>query len=283
MHTPPYPGMIDGVSMRRQAWMPFEEAVEFVRALKLRSAKDWWAYTRGGKRPLNIPTNPHQAYAVEWNGFGHWLGTSDAPLRCNGGWLAYSEAKAFVQQLGLRSQKEWIEWAKTAARPTNIPANPHCVFKKLGWQGYGVFLGTGNKIGGIKGDWRAFEAAVEFARALRLTSSREWGKWRASPARPSDIPSDPRAAYGPDWRGYNHWLGIDTAERRRKWRSFDEAKKHARALRLPTRAAWQEWHRSGHPPTDIPADPRGVYIGKGWGGWADWLGRAPAKKRRRED
>lgn len=278
----PLPGVIDGVSMTAKGWRAFDEAAEFVRALGLTCAVDWWAYARSAERPRDIPTNPHQAYGPEWRGFGHWLGTSDAPMQRNGGWRSFAEAEAYVRAAGLKTYREWMAWSKTDARPGDIPANPHIVYKTAGWQGYGAFMGTGNRVGGIRGDWREFGEAVAYARGLKLRSFREWKTWRASSARPVDIPSDPRVAYSAEWRGYRHWLGTADAAVSPRWRPFPEARAYAHTLRLRTREEWKTWYKQGPAPPDIPAAPRGVYVGNGWSGWADWLGQPSRKKRRRD-
>ena len=56
------------------------------------------------------------------------------------------------------------------------------------------------------------------------------------------------------------------------WRPFEEARKFARQLNLKDIAAWTAWSKSGTKPEDIPANPWGVYKGKGWINWRDWLG-----------
>ena len=59
-------------------WQPFEEAREFVRGLGLKNTKEWFAYSKGelpekGKRPDDIPSNPHKAYKDQWISWGDWL------------------------------------------------------------------------------------------------------------------------------------------------------------------------------------------------------------------
>ena len=49
----------------------------------------------------------------------------------------YEEARAFIQQLQLKNWEEWTEWAKSGARPDDIPANPILVYKNNGWKDFG--------------------------------------------------------------------------------------------------------------------------------------------------
>jgi hypothetical protein len=54
----------------------FKKAREFTRSLDLKSETEWRSYCRSGKKPADIPTNPHRTYAeAGWVGMGDWLGT----------------------------------------------------------------------------------------------------------------------------------------------------------------------------------------------------------------
>jgi hypothetical protein len=44
-----------------------------------------------------------------------------------------------------------------------------------------------------------------------------------------------------------------------KYRSFKEARKFARSLKLSGRKEWREYIKSGQKPDDIPSKPDGTY------------------------
>jgi superfamily II DNA or RNA helicase len=120
-------------------WRPFEEARAFVRGLKLKSTDQWWAYRKSGKKPDDIPVNPHRAYASDgWLGLGDWLGTG---RRRGNGWREFNDARAFARSLGLRSGAEWQEYCKSGRKPDDIPAAPNNTYSKLGWAGMGDWVG----------------------------------------------------------------------------------------------------------------------------------------------
>jgi len=56
-----------------------------------------------------------------------------------------------------------------------------------------------------------------------------------------------------------------------KWRSFTQARKFARSLKLKTQQEWNDWCGSGKRPDDIPRNPVRIYK-KEWKGVPDWLG-----------
>ena len=60
----------------KQPWLPFVDARDFVRTLKLKSQADWEAYCKSGKRPVNIPSTPRRTYGGDkgFVSFPDWMG-----------------------------------------------------------------------------------------------------------------------------------------------------------------------------------------------------------------
>ena len=66
------------VANNNRAFLPFEEALVFVRSLGLKSTTEWCAWSKSGQRPANIPRCPDKVYRHGgWQGHGHWLGTGN--------------------------------------------------------------------------------------------------------------------------------------------------------------------------------------------------------------
>ena len=77
-----------------------------------------------------------------WKGYADFLGNPNTGMRKNHtNWRSLEAATTYVQALGLKSVEAWREWRKSGARPEDIPAAPHQVYKKQGWVGYPEFLG----------------------------------------------------------------------------------------------------------------------------------------------
>jgi hypothetical protein len=97
--------------------LPYEEARAFVRALGLKSVKEWTTYCRSGKKPTNIPRAPHMAYAGKgWADWPDWLGTERKPEM-----LSFKKARAFVRARRLKGQKEWRAYCRSDKKPAKIP------------------------------------------------------------------------------------------------------------------------------------------------------------------
>ena len=58
----------------------------------------------------------------------------------------------------------------------------------------------------------------------------------------------------------------------KKFRSFSEARKFARSLKLNGKNEWRKFAKSKKKPKDIPADPYEFYKNKGWKSWKFFLG-----------
>lgn len=56
--------------------MPFKEAREYIRSLKLKSRREWDRYRKSSKLPYDIPKNPGRVYKTKWEGLDDWLGTT---------------------------------------------------------------------------------------------------------------------------------------------------------------------------------------------------------------
>ena len=265
-------------SVGRANWRKFEDARAFVRGLGLKSNPEWRDYCKSGKKPADIPTNPHRTYTnTGWDGYGDWLGTGTvAPfLRL---FRPFRKARTFVRSLALKSQAEWRDFCASGKLPNDIPSNANLVYAEAGWVSWGDWFGTGNRRGG----WRSFKKARAFARHLGLKFSDEWRDYCKSGKKPADIPVDPHAVYGEaGWAGIGDWLGTGRV-RGKGWRSFREARATVRKLKLKSVSEWINYCKSGKKPTSIPANPHSVYANDGWSGMGDWLGTGTVATRLRQ-
>ena len=137
----------------KKKFRPFKKARKFVRALGLKSHKEWRDYCMGelagmAPKPEDIPAGPNKTYKDRgWKDWGDWLGTGTiAPF--NREYRPFEEAREFARTLKLRSSIEWREYCKgelegRVPKPEDIPASPRNTYKDHGWQGFRDWLGTG--------------------------------------------------------------------------------------------------------------------------------------------
>src|SRR5215207_5696413 len=91
-------------------------------------------------------------------------------------WRPFEKAREFARGLDLKSEKEWLGWARTERKPHDIPICPDYVYKWNGWRGWGDWLGTG-RVANQHRQWRSFEEAREYARSLGLKGQAEWTQY----------------------------------------------------------------------------------------------------------
>jgi superfamily II DNA or RNA helicase len=257
------------------------KARPFVHGLHLKSYTEWKDYARSGKKPADIPANPHNTYVeAGWAGYGDWLGTG---RRRGMVWRGFKNARAFAHGLNLKSRAEWSAYCQSGNKPADIPTNPQKVYAKSGWAGYGDWLGTG-QVSNRSRQFRPFNEARAFVHSLNLKSATEWCAYCQSGNKPADIPANPRIAYAKSgWAGYGDWLGTGRdAHRSRQFRPFNEARAFVHGLKLKSHTEWRHYCKSGNKPDDIPAKPERAYAEAGWAGYTDWLGTGRVANQSRQ-
>ena len=270
-------------SVGRANWSRFEDARAFVHGLGLKSVPEWWVYCKSGKKPPDIPTNPHVVYADHgWVSMGDWLGTHRVATHRRR-YLPFKKARSYVHGLMLKSQAEWQTYCKSGDKPANIPAVPSLVYAGKGWVDLGDWLGTVVLATHLR-RYRPFKEARAYVRELGLKSVAKWWVYCKSGKKPDDIPANPQNIYSKTgWTSWGDWLGTSRiADRDRAYRPFEKALDHARSLGLGTGAEWIAFTRSGSLPPDIPAAPWGTYKGKGWTSMGDWLGTGTVALAKRQ-
>ena len=281
------------IANQDREYRPFEEARQFVHALKLKSSTEWRQYCKGDiegsiPKPEDIPAGPNKTYKDQgWQGMGDWLGTGTI-TNFNKKYRPFQESRQFVHALKLKSSIEWRKYCQGELpginpKPEDIPAKPYRTYKNQGWQGMGDWLGTGT-IASRNRKYRPFEEARQFVHALWLKNHKEWkqyckGELEGRIPKPEDIPANPNRTYkNHGWQGLGDWLGTgNIANFNKKYRSFEEARKFVHALGLKSSTEWYRYCKGElkgmePKPEDIPAYPNGTYKDQGWKGMGDWLG-----------
>ncbi|XRB10847.1 hypothetical protein RI054_01g06610 [Pseudoscourfieldia marina] len=271
----------------------FEEARTYARTLGLKSQGQWKAWSKSGKRPDGIPSNPDETYSSSgWTSWGDFLGYDvgkQAKKRKEYESLTFEDARVYVHTLGLKSWEEWEAWSKSGKRPHDIPSAPNRTYASSGWTSLSDFLGYAEGQC-ARGSFRTFADARTYARTLGLKSWEEWKAWSSSGKRPHDIPGAPDQTYkSSGWTSFGDFLGyaVGKAARNTKeseFRSFEEARTYARTLGLKSQGQWKAWSKSGKRPDGIPSNPDKTYSSSGWTSWGDFLGYDVGKqaKKRKE-
>ena len=259
--------------LAKLSWMPFEQAREFVRGLKLNSQKDFRNYFNNNTRPADLPTAPNAIYKNKgWISWGDYFGTGRIADQLKQ-YCSYLEARQFVKKYNLTSNKKWKLLCNSGEVPNNIPYNPDQTYKSKGWNGWGDFLGSGN-IANYNKQYLDFNNAKAFVRNLKFKSVSDWRAYCISEKKPFNIPSSPEKIYeNKGWINFSDWLGVEIiATQNRVYKNFHDSRELVRNLKLKNIIEWRNFCKSGKKTVDIPKSPDHVYKDQGWNGYGDWLG-----------
>lgn len=249
------------------SYKSFEASKAYARNLNLESIQAWKDFVKTENKPSDIPSNPETVYKdTGWTGYRDFLGYK---IKRGNNFLPYEEAQKITSELGLQSQQEWRDFAKTDEKPVDIPSRPEKVYKDIGWTGYRDFLRYELK---VKNNFLSFDDAQNITTKLGLKSEREWREFSKTEGKPINIPSRPEKVYKDSgWKGYSVFLGYKS-KRGNNFLDYDEAVNFVGKLELQSYNEWKEYCILGDKPSNIPSQPSTFYENKGWIDIYNWLG-----------
>ena len=172
---------------------------------------------------------------------------------------SFTEAKKFVQKLGLKTREEWAEYCKSGKKPLDIPINVTQTYEKE-WNGWGDFLGTGF-VAAKNRKYRSFTEARKFVHSLKIKTLDEWYRYARSNKLPDDVPRAPNSYYAKQgkWTNWGDFLGtgyVATQKRKLLYLPIKEAKiearKIAKELGIDSIEKWYAAYDAGKIPTNLP-------------------------------
>lgn len=132
--------MTIGGDGRSPYFRPFEEAREYMRALKFKSSSDFYLWAAGDQRPKDIPSNPQVTYkGLGWKSWKDYFGVGRKPR--TEPWIPFNLARRMVVILGLTFDT-YAAWVKKSGEALKLPLHPERVYKDKGWTNWTHYLGT---------------------------------------------------------------------------------------------------------------------------------------------
>jgi hypothetical protein len=252
--------------------MPFQDARDYVRSLKLNNWESFKTLYKEGSLPKNIPSKPYNSYKSEgWISVGDFLGTGRISNQ-NRIYKSFDEAKKFLKPLKFKSRGEYYKWHRLN-KPTDLPSNLHKIYGQNNkWKGLGNFLGNGYIATNLR-EYYSYDEARAVVQRLNIKSQAKYFEWRKK-NRNKKIPSNPQIQYeGKGWVSWSDYLGNGVIANKDKiFFEYAEAKKFISKFELKSLKEWNQFKKTNELPKKMPRNPDGVYNGKGWKGWSDFLG-----------
>lgn len=260
--------------LSRFSWMPFEEAREIVKSLKIKSAKEY-RYQYYEKRNVALkylPACPDKVYLDSgWVSWGDWLGTNLISNR-DKEFLIFEDAREIARGYKFKNAKEWQSFAASVKRPVNVPASPPAIYRDE-WISWGDWLGT-NMISSINRNYLNFQDARLFVRKQKLKSYKEWQIYSSLKDFPFDIPKAPDHVYKTKgWKGWIDFLGNENRKIKiKEFYTFSKSKKIVKKLKIRSNKEWRKYCKSESKDPFLPVNPDRIYSDD-WLGWTDFLGK----------
>lgn len=123
-------------------------------------------------------------------------------------YLSFEKARDFIREKNLKNIRAWRVYRRD--KPTNIPLNPHIIYKNQGWINYDDWLGKYN----IKEQqYLSFEEAREIVRTYKFYYKVSWNQYIEEKSKIKKhplIPNNPEKHYRNDgWISWKNWLGCE--------------------------------------------------------------------------
>tara|TARA_B110000908_G_scaffold170447_1_gene230065 strand:- start:1342 stop:4659 length:3318 start_codon:yes stop_codon:yes gene_type:complete len=251
----------------------FEEAREYVRKLDFKMTSEFTKYTSSGQLPFDIPVSVANHYKNDgWLSYKDFIGVK--PGYIFGKYQEFEDARKLVQNLDLKSQKEWLDFCKSGKKPVDIPSAPNQVYKNEGWVNLGDWLGTGEVAAQHK-VFISYKKAKEYVSNLNLKSQKEWNNYKKNNTLPHYIPRTPQSSYkNKGWISWGDFLGTGkVSDNLKMYRSFKDARQFVRRLNLKSQKEWFDFCKSEKKPDDIPKRVNtSLNYRNEWISWGDFLG-----------
>jgi hypothetical protein len=239
--------------MPRVAWKSFTEARALARGLGLKSERGWREWNKSGQRPSDIPSHPGETYRDDgWISWPDWLGNGKERVA----WKSFTEARALVRGLELKSKREWLALNKSGQRPSDIPAHPETKYRDAGWISWPDWLGNGGTSNQARHvNMLPFTVGRAYVQKQKLRSVKEWWAWSKSGQRPSNIPGKPNKVYRDDgWISMPDWLGYGLEGGAAAYGASSSSSSATTAPKKKTEKKRKRRPASSHP-SDLPPPP----------------------------
>jgi len=249
-------------------YLSYNDAKKKVKGLGLKNWTAWRNYTKSKNFPKDIPKKPYNTYKNKgWVDMLTFLSSKETHKKTLKP-INFESARRFARNLNFQNGQEWLAFADSKKKPSNIPKYPNSVYKNEGWISMYDWLGIN------KNDYVSYEEAKKYLRKFNLKSWADYREFTKSPNRPSNIPGHPHIIYkNKGWVSISDLLGYESKSTARVFREFKDAKEFVHKLKLKNQIEWQKFVKSNLKPNDIPSSPQKVYKDKGWNGLEDWLGK----------
>jgi hypothetical protein len=161
--------------------LPWNDFYKLVKEKKFLRRKEYIAWVETEKPP-GAPLHPEIAYASDWKGWEHLLGSK---------WLSFEDARKVAIAAGIKNQADFLAWGR---RPPNFPSYPKGVYPEF--TTWAAFLGSALRASPRLLQILPYEDALPVASAwARKNNVRTLSAYRERKDKPKGLPREPEKIY----------------------------------------------------------------------------------------
>lgn len=228
----------------------WQEASEAARALGITDRKEYRLRRHEDER---LPGAPHWTYGMAFPGYAAFFGRPSDTYAMKS-YNTWQEASVAARALGITSVEEYRMRRKEDPRLPGSPALRYSDFP-----GFAQFLCTERRVI-VQHPYAAYAEARQAVQALAIQSSNDYARrYRSDPR----LPGNPPQKYGPDFRGWDDFLG-----RLPRYRTLAEAGAAAKTLGITSASDYVRRYKED---PRLVREPKLKYRAE-WKGWTSFLG-----------
>lgn len=175
----------------------------------IENSNQWIEYSKLHK---NLPRHPNLTYKdrgwVSWDDF--LLNSKHNSNYRNkfSNFFNYLEAKEYVNNLNIKTSKDWKRHLKNNNITNGMPSSPDYYYKNDGWKSWGEFLGT-NTLHNKDKVFLPYKKAKKLISELYLKTYSKWESYIKNNGLIKNIPRHPQRFYkkSGEWVSWDDFLG----------------------------------------------------------------------------
>lgn len=233
--------------LKTSTYPSYEEAREKVQKLGIASISEYQARYKEDPR---LPSSPHRFYGEEFVSSYDFFGKEEVAKDM----YTYTEAQAKVQELGIKSGREYHLRYKQDSR---LPSNPNKKYVE-DWESWSVFLGIKKSV-----DFYTYSQAMKRVKELKITTVKQYSSRRGEDPK---LPGNPDYYYKDQWES---WVKFLTGKDRVVFYTYPEACQAVLRLSIDSRASYIKRYKEDR---RLPSNPDKKY-GDDWVSWDVFIGK----------
>ena len=253
----------------------YNESKEYLKTFNIKSSYVFYTMVKEGSFNEFLNKRPYEYFNTQKR--KDWISWSDF-LSISGEekYLTFEEAKSYVNKLGLKSQKEWVNWSKNRNDyEIKIPSNPDKIYKENGWISMSDWLGMTTYKNKKNIEYISYIECKEYIKQKlpEIKNKKYWTNLDKSKL-PIFIPKRPDYIYKKtnEWISWESFLNSDLSPRSKSklFLKFEDAKSYIQKLKFKDQYEFSKFIEDNDIDF-IPKRPDSAYK-KDWLGYIDFLG-----------